>query len=327
MNTMVISPEHNETTIDVLRTNGRSFYWAGQLLSGAQLSNAARLYSLCRAIDDLADEASTPQQKALALSELNDIESALAHHSWPEGKIGAIPKQAFSLFPNHPVAIAALRDLIKTIKRDLQPVSIEGYPELIQYAYGVAGTVGVMMSCVLDAKNLEKALPHAIDLGIGMQLTNIARDVLEDAYLDRIYLPAQSAAGPLEPNRLITGDPDARNMAWKGIRELLLIAEGYYQSGWEGLGYLPVRPRISIAVAARLYRQIGRQILSEGQAVYWSRRTVVSWPQKISVSLKAMVQLTGQKSSPVHGDGHRTCLHQGIETCLKDFQSAGAKHL
>ena len=324
---MIISSEHDETNIDVLRAHGRTFYWAGQLLSGAHLSKAARLYSLCRAIDDLADEASTPHQKAAALSELSDIESALADDCWPKTNVGAIPQQAFSLFSNHPVALVALRDLIKAIKRDLQPVSVDSYPELFQYAYGAAGTVGVMMACVLDAKNLQKALPHAIDLGIGMQLTNIARDVLEDAYLDRIYLPAQAAAGPLDAKRLITGDPGTRNMAWKGIRELLLIAESYYQSGWEGLIYLPVRPRVAIAVAARLYQQIGRKILSEGQAVYWNRRTVVSWPQKIPITLKAIVQLTGQMPSQIRSHSHRARLHEGIETCLKDFQCAGANHL
>jgi len=326
MNAMLSDHGQNRNDIDVLRVHGRSFYWAGQLLSGAQLSEAASLYSLCRAIDDLADEASTPHQKEVAFCQLTELEAALLHYRLPDGEIRAIAQQAFTLFAHRPVAMAALRDLVQTIKGDLGPVSISSHSELLQYAYGVAGTVGMMMTCVLDAKNLERALPHAIDLGIGMQLTNMARDVLEDAYLDRIYLPAEGAAGPLEANRLITGDSRARDKAWQGIRELVLIAESYYQSGWEGLANLPVRPRAAIAVAARLYQQIGRKILAEGKAVYWSRRTVVSWPQKIPISLKAIVQLAGETPMETSRKGHRTGLHQGIETCLEDYQCPGMNH-
>lgn len=320
---MMARSEHEDRSIDVLRANGRSFYWAGQLLSGGQLSKAARLYNLCRAIDDLADEAATPDQKAAALAELTAIETALIGPRSPEVSYGSISQQAWSLFADHPVALLALRDLIKTIKRDLQPVAMDSYSDVLQYAYGAAGTVGVMMACVLDAENPEAALPHAVDLGIGMQLTNIARDVLEDAYLDRIYLPEKGAAGPLRAKQLIAGDFETRNKAWNGIRELLLTAESYYQSGWDGLSYLPVRPRVSIAVAARLYQQIGRKILSDGQTAYWNRRTVVSWSHKIPITLKAILQLSGQKPAQVRSTGHSAQLHQGIETCLNNGQTAG----
>lgn len=310
---------------ETLRRHGRSFYWAGQLLSGEQLSKAARLYSLCRNIDDLADDALTHTEKAVARRKLSGLDQALAQKTGPErgssetelpeAELQNIDQQAQQLFSSQPLALGALRDMITTVKQDLQLVRIGDYRELLQYAYGVAGTVGVMMTCVLEAREQSRALPHAIDLGIGMQLTNIARDVLEDACLGRIYLPAGGQAGALEPETLIAGDPASRHNAWNGLCELIERAEAYYTSGWRGLVYLPPRARLAIAVAASVYREIGRQILRRGEERYWQSRSVISPQRKLLVSVKALSQLT---TDPLRhrAPGHDDQLHDGLKTCL-----------
>ena len=304
-----------ETSVQVLQRNGRSFHWAGRFLNGDQLANAASLYSLCRRIDDLADEAVTPSQRASAGEQLQELDRALAEGRPPAEALRPLYQQACDLLAEEPMAVAALRDLIATVQQDLGPVHLTDDAELLQYCYGVAGTVGVMMGCLLGAQPRASALPHAIDLGIAMQMTNIARDVLEDAQLGRVYLPAQGAAGSLDAAGLVAGDSQSRHQAWLGVRDLLARAETRYTSAWRGLCYLPPRPRLAIAVAASLYREIGRQILRRGEAVYWQRRSVVRPLRKIQVSLIAATRLLLAPAGDAAA-GHDSRLHQGLVTCL-----------
>ncbi|MBS3805513.1 MAG: phytoene/squalene synthase family protein [Oleiphilaceae bacterium] len=308
-----------EPGTEVLRRHGRSFYWAGQLLSGEQLARAASLYSLCRGIDDLADEALTDAQKGLARQELSKLDQALSERCPPDGNLGVVYQQAQQLLSDEPLALGALRDMIATVRQDLQPVRMSDYRELLQYAYGVAGTVGVMMTCLLEARERPRALPHAIDLGIAMQLTNMARDVLEDAQLGRVYLPADGAAGTLTPDNLLAGCARSRYQGWQGVCEMIILSESYYKSGWQGLAYLPLRARFSIAVAARVYREIGRQILRRGEEAYWQRRSVVSPGLKLRVSVKALTEL--MVDSMIHQrTDHDADLHNGLDTCLINDQ-------
>lgn len=279
------------TGAEVLRRKGKSFYWAGQLLSGPQLERAAELYQLCRKIDDLADEATTPAQVETADYKLGELHQALITRLGPTPSSSPLYQQAEGLLGSDPVAMDALADLVQTARQDLGAVRVGDRDELIRYCYGVAGTVGIMMTCLLGARDREQALPHAVDLGIAMQLTNIARDVLEDAYLDRVYLPAGGPAGALAPEKIVAGDEPARHRAWLGVCDLLDTAESYYFSGWRGLEYLPFRARLAIAVAARVYRAIGKRILQRGEKDYWQNRCVVGPMQKFRESVVALAAL------------------------------------
>jgi phytoene synthase len=319
MKPSALEPEQGVQSTEVLRRHGRSFYWAGQLLSGEQLASAARLYSLCRGIDDLADDALTDSDKALAREKLSKLDQALAQQYPPQGDLRPVYQQALELLGGEPLAMGALRDMIQTVQQDLQPVRVTSHRELLQYAYGVAGTVGVMMTCLLEARERSRALPHAIDLGMAMQLTNIARDVLEDARLGRVYLPSDGAAGTVEPAALLAGDTESRHQAWQGVCELVTLAESYYKSGWQGLVFLPARARLAIAVAAQVYREIGAQILRQGESIYWQRRSVVSPGRKLWVTVKALSRLAGEPSSHPQTD-HDSRVHRDLSTCLLHCQ-------
>jgi phytoene synthase len=209
----------------------------------------------------------------------------------------------------------ALADLVQTARQDLGTVKVADGAELVRYCYGVAGTVGVMMTCLLGARERQRALPHAVDLGIAMQLTNIARDVLEDAYLSRLYLPADGPAGALAPEDIVAGNEQARHRAWLGVCELLEIAEGYYRGGWQGLGYLPFRARLAIAVAARVYRAIGKRILHRGEEHYWHSRCVVGQMQKFRESVVALAELAFG-SSARQTASHDPTLHSNLKNRL-----------
>jgi phytoene synthase len=158
---------------------------------------------------------------------------------------------------------------------------MEDDADLKTYCYQVAGTVGLLMCGVLGVDD-PRAFPHAIDLGIGMQLTNIARDVAEDAEAGRRYLPA-SLVGQLEPQEIASGAPSIRPVLESGVKALLQDAERYYRSGESGLAYLPPRARLGIFVASRMYNAIGSELRRQRFAS-WRERATVGLPRKLVIA-------------------------------------------
>ena len=189
---------------------------------------------------------------------------------------------------------------------------------LIQYAYKVAGTVGLLMCEILNNSD-PKAKPHAVDLGIAMQLTNIARDVVEDARMGRRYLPG-SWVGNMSPEDILDAaldpyGPDGVQIT-RAVERLLDLAESYYASGREGLAYLPARAHFSIGVAAKVYRQIGRQLLRSKDS-WHGKRQVTSKGSKMLCTFRATANLA--RRLPHARRPHNTELH----TWLKPYMHHG----
>jgi len=239
----------------VLRRHARSFRVAARLLSEEQAADAAICYAFCREVDDLVDEASDPERGLEAL------------RRWREETRGTRPARplilawrALAARRNFPIE-AGLR-LIDAVGSDAGPVRVPDDHALLDYAMGVAGTVGLMMCGILGAP--ASARPQAVDLGIAMQLTNIARDVAEDAARDRVYLPASRLAlAGLRPADVLTGAADPPALA-AVVRGLVDLAERYYASALAGMGRIPWRGRLAVAVAAGLYRAIGHAVVRRG---------------------------------------------------------------
>ena len=158
-----------------LRKEGKSFYWASLFLPKRYKKNAGTLYSICRYFDDIADKYSEDQTIYLK----NSIEEIRTNKN---NKVNIFLQK-------NEINNLIFIDLIEGLILDQKKIRIQNKEELIKYSYHVAGTVGLMMSKILQIDN-RKAAKSAIDLGIGMQLTNIARDVYEDSKIKRIYLPA-----------------------------------------------------------------------------------------------------------------------------------------
>jgi phytoene synthase len=139
-----------------------------------------------------------------------------------------------------------------------------------------------MMCAVLGVRD-PRAWRHAVDLGIAMQLTNIARDVLEDARLARVYLPAERLrVYGVAPEDLVRGDADPEAVSLV-VSEVLTIAEDYYRSGDAGMRFLPPRPRWAILIASRLYRGIGRRLRRRHQSNPLAGRVMVPWLEKLAL--------------------------------------------
>jgi len=264
-----------------LARQGRSFHWARTFLSPRHGARATRLYGFCRRLDDLADDAGTASDPRDALDR---IRTALAKGNSADGGIadGIRLFRECSIPPEIPDA------LLDGLISDLGPVRMQNPEELLRYAYRVAGTVGLMMCGALDV-NQPAARPHAIDLGIAMQLTNICRDVTEDARAGRRYLPA-NLIGEAEPARLISPDEALQVRIRDTVRHLLDLADQFYASGEAGLSYLPLRARFGILVAARVYRAIGTR-LRQGNYSTWKGRAFVSKTRKIRITVGAFCTL------------------------------------
>lgn len=290
----------------VLRQKGRSFYWARRLLKIEHAERATRLYSLCRYLDDLADEGTSI---ALSREALNDVKSFIVtcQADDPVVQDGLLLIEECGIDPH------VICQLIDGVSSDLEAAAIVNLDELLRYCYQVAGTVGLMMCNVLGTKN-PAALPHAVDLGIAMQLTNICRDVQADAVAGRRYLPA-SMIGDLSPAALVDPAADIQPHLQECLCQLLGIAERYYRSGEMGLSYLPAGARIGILTAARIYREIGR-CLARRQYQFWQGRVVVSPARKLAITAKLLLEAPVSLSFWRPTRPHEPAMHRAFNAML-----------
>ena len=173
---------------------------------------------------------------------------------------------------------APMQQLLDGLISDLDHQIIGDEPNLIRYAYLVAGTVGLMVCDVLDV-DAPVARKAAVNLGIAMQLTNIARDVHDDAVAGRRYLPATwwDAA----PADIAAPSPDMQRNGAAAVLRLLDLADGYYASAQCGFAFLPLSSRIGLAVAARVYRGIGAELRRRGGAFHQGRVYVPRWRKAV----------------------------------------------
>ena len=255
-----------------IKKHGKSFYWASFFLPKRNKKIASELYSICRFFDDLADENDDDQTKWLS-EEFKKINDNLNH-----------PINIF--FRSNNISIEVLGDLSNGLIKDQKKVRIKNEKELIEYSYQVAGTVGLMMSPIIMV-NDNKANKHAIDLGIAMQLTNIARDIYDDALMNRIYLP-QDWIENIEIEEL------RYNLSGKKLfhieeatRKIIELSETYYKNGFAGMKYIPVKTRLAIFFAAKIYRAIGQKIKKKGYK-YSSERVYVTKFEKLLVTLTSI---------------------------------------
>jgi len=263
--------------VAVLARFGQSFRLAGRLLPGSTLADAAELYAFCRGVDDLADECVDPGAARAELLLLRDAVLSGDDNHPMAARFLALQRRC-GLDPNAAIT------LIETVLSDLDPVHVADEAALLQYAYGAAGTVGLMMCPILGARGTG-ATSYAVDLGIAMQLTNIARDVAEDAKRGRLYLPATWLPTGLDAAQLHEA-PDA---AFSAVRQLLDRADRRYRHAELGYSCLPPRVRPAIRAAARIYEEIGRRILRHGPDYLEAGRSIVPMPRKLFLLVGSLV--------------------------------------
>ncbi len=257
----------------------KSFRSASRLFEPAVREDAWLLYAWCRACDDAIDgqdhgfgheELSLAEQKR-RLARLYDMtRRAMTGEPMPDPTFAAFQRVAI----RHRLPERWALDLIDGFAMDVQHRDYRTLDDVLTYCWHVAGVVGVMMARVMGVTD-PAVLRRAQDLGLAFQLTNIARDVIEDAQGGRVYLPADwlvEAGVAATPEAV--ADPVNRAAVHAVTRRLLATAEPYYDSARDGLRGLPFRSSMAIAAARGVYREIGRKVRRRGPGVWKSRVSV-----------------------------------------------------
>ena len=295
---------HRLQAKETFRTHAKTFSLAARFLNKERHDSVARLYAFCRYIDDLADTGAPGSNSEVLQAIRNDIEAGTSGDSYINDLL--------VLQKEHRIPTEILLDFANAIIEDQYPRELQSVDELVRFAYGVASTVGLMMCYVFNVRN-PTAFPFAIDLGVAMQMSNISRDILEDAERNRIYIPAELLPTPITCEGLTQGDQTMRDSAYEGARQILQIADTYYASASMGYGYLPRSVRHTIKIAARLYQGIGEKILAS-PGTYWLARSVVSRRRKCALIIQMLWQRLHEGSSTllIGKANHHAQLHKAL---------------
>ena len=242
----------------------KSFNWAGFFLPKKIYQKCSALYDFCRTLDNIADEDTILELKKEKFKKFKDDFKN-------KNLDNEIIKNIYLLIEEKNISLNIIYDLFDGIESDLRDeLKINTFEELLIYSYRVAGTVGLMMAKILNVKT-NNSLKGAIDLGIAMQLTNIARDVVEDSKKNRQYIASD----------------------FNTIQNTIKTASLFYDSSFKSIKEIPLSCRLSILVARRVYREIGNKILKKKNIKNYraSGKIYVSNIEKISQTFLAFFDL------------------------------------
>jgi len=295
---------------NVLKKKAKSFYFASIFLSRDCFTNCSQLYNFCRIVDDIADN-NYKNKKFL----LKNIYNSIAK---PDSFKSKYVSEIKPLIKSNIINKACLKELIHGVMLDTKKkISILDKSELINYAYYVAGTVGIMMAKILNTQN-KYAYRYAVDLGIAMQLTNIIRDIIEDAGMNRVYYPKVWIK--LTSKNILENNSNTIKNINKATEKLFELSEEYYKSAFKGIAFLPFRSRFAILLALFVYRQIGRKIIKNSFSNL-KKREIVSLYEKILCLLKVFFVFIFNFNTHFKKYQHDKNLHDTInsKTFLKSI--------
>ena len=265
----------------LLRGGSRTFYAASFLLPRKLREPACALYAFCRVADDAVDEAGGG---LAALIELN----ARLDRIYDRDPLPVGVERAFAdVVARFAIPRALPEALLEGFAWDVEGRRYEDLDALQAYAARVAGAVGAMMAVLMGARSSD-ALARACDLGVAMQLSNIARDVGEDARAGRLYLPLSwlREAG-IDPASWLANPVQSDALAGV-VRRLLDAADVLYRRVGGGVAQLPRACRPGINASRFLYAEIGREVERQGGDAI-SRRAVVPALRKARLIARSLV--------------------------------------
>ncbi|HET7156724.1 MAG TPA: phytoene/squalene synthase family protein, partial [Hyphomicrobiaceae bacterium] len=257
-----------EACAAVIREHSKSFYLSARLLPGAKRHGIMALYAFCRLSDDIVDKADAAQNAAPEPAAALDAWAAANRSGHASaGNPVVVAWSDTRMRCNIPVPLAD--ELIEGVRMDLSIDRYATWNDLWVYCYRVASTVGLMSMYITGAETMD-AVPYAVQLGVALQLTNILRDVGEDARAGRIYLPQEDMARfDVSEDQLLAG---AVNGQFVRLMQFQIArARALYAAAWPGIAMLPSDSRMAVAAAAILYRGILAKIEQNGYDVFSTR--------------------------------------------------------
>lgn len=268
---------------ELIKHGSHSFFMASLLLPKATAIPATALYAFCRIADDLIDAENAGEAAIAALSSRLDDIYAGTPQGYPEDRAMTEVVHHFNIPRAMPDA------LIEGLAWDTTDRTYETLSELYDYAARVAGCVGAMMTLIMRTSD-KRAVARACDMGVAMQLTNIARDIGEDARMGRLYLPRRWFAQAGIDAQEWLANPVQNEHITAMCKRLLDYADTLYKRSDAGVALLPLSCRPGIRAARVIYSDIGRQISRQGYETI-DKRAIVPIPRKIYLLAKSVVSI------------------------------------
>lgn len=255
---------------EAIRTGSLSFHAASRLLPARVRDPALALYAFCRLADDAVDDSDDKAPAVLGLRDRLDLVYAGRPRNAPADRAFAAVVEDFEMPRALPEA------LLEGLAWDAFGRRYDTFPDLLTYCARVASAVGAMM-CVLMRVRDADALARACDLGLAMQLTNIARDVGEDARAGRLYLPLHwlQEAG-IKPASFLA-NPVSSPVLCQLTKRLLTEADMFYIRSESGIAALPLACRPGIYAARHVYAGIGGAVARQGHDSISGRARTSGW--------------------------------------------------
>ena len=266
----------------IFKKNAKTFYLASLFFSKRKQKEVEILYNFCRYVDDLGDLLLNEKKSK---KRLDEVIKSLKNK---ESNVSFV-RDFIKLMKQYKIKTKIPVQLVEGVLSDLNNVYIKNNKELFEYSYRVAGTVGLMM-CSLMNINEKRLFKHAIELGIAMQLTNIARDVREDLEINRIYIPNLIILKNVRDYKKIIIDKEIQKKVSSKVIKLIEDSEKLYNQAAGGIIDLPINFRFVILFASNLYREIGKQILKE-PLIIWERRVYITKIKKVIIFFRTMIRI------------------------------------
>lgn len=264
---------------NVTNIHAKSFYFAAKFLPKGKQRPIYALYALCRHVDDEIDEITEESSEAEAIqaverwgAELENIYDLVekGEELSPEKARNAVFLAWHDLLKQYKIPLELPLELMKGVLMDTRIKRYETFEELYVYCYRVASTVGLMSSEIFGYTGGQQTLDYAEALGIAMQLTNILRDVGEDAEMGRIYLPQEDLRKFNIAEEQIFARRFDENFA-ELMRFQIERARGYYRKAEKGIPFLERETRFTVLLALRLYSKILDEVERLNYNVFKSR--------------------------------------------------------
>lgn len=278
-----------EACRELLRGGSRSFFAASLVLPKSVRDPATGLYAFCRVADDAIDKG---EDCARAL---RDLQHRLDRIYDGEPLANAADRAFADVVMRHGIPKEYPQALLEGFEWDSIVRRYSTYSQLRSYGVRVAGTVGAMMAMVMDVRD-PNLIARACDLGVAMQMTNIARDVGEDARAGRLYLPLDWLAEEGVDADAWLAQPVFNRGIATVIRRLLCAADELYERADTGIAKLPAACRPGMHAARLLYAEIGHELVRRGLDSV-NARAVVPWPRKARILADAVMAAT--RSAPL----------------------------
>lgn len=286
-----------------IAVGSKSFAAASRLFDPATRRSAVMLYAWCRHCDDVIDgQQSGHSATAVSQEEVNQRLTELITQTQAVYAGLPVTNPAFAAFKEvvftHQIHERYALEHLAGFAMDVQRHSYRSIQDTMVYCYHVAGVVGLMMAQVMGVSD-EMTLDRACDLGMAFQLTNIARDIVEDAGVGRCYLPSDWLDELSIPPDCLA-DPCHRRSLAILARRLVELAEPFYLSSQAGLTALPWRSAWAVATASGVYREIGVKVLQQAEQA-WDARLSTSKVDKLRLVITALgrVVITRGRHWPV----------------------------